>query len=54
MQFDSIAAALAMSGHGAYVWTVALVAVLTIAALLLAPIIAHRRLRAALRRTLEE
>ena len=37
MQFDSLSEALAMGGHGPFVWSVALVAVLVIAGLLLLP-----------------
>ena len=34
VQFDSLAAALAMGGHGAYVWTVYLIAALVVMFLL--------------------
>ena len=43
MQFDSLAAALAMDGHGPYVWTVVVVSVVVIAGLLLAPASSSRR-----------
>ncbi|MEP5764511.1 MAG: heme exporter protein CcmD [Halieaceae bacterium] len=43
MQFDSLAAALAMDGHGAYVWFVALVTFAVIAGLLLLPSLSSRR-----------
>ena len=43
MQFDSLAAALAMDGHGAYVWSVVLVAVLVVLQLLIGPALRSRR-----------
>ena len=43
MQFDSIAAALAMDGHGVYVWAVVVVTVLVSAGLLLLPTLSARR-----------
>ena len=43
MQFDSIAAALSMNGHGAYVWSVYLIAVLVIVFLLFSPVVRARR-----------
>ncbi len=43
MQFDSLAAALAMGGHGAYVWAVAVVTLWVIVYLLLAPVLRSRR-----------
>jgi len=52
--FDSFAAALAMDGHGVYVWLVVAVSVLVIALLLIAPALANRGIlaqqRGALRR----
>ena len=54
MYFDSVAAALAMDGHGAYVWFVYAVVTLVIAWMLLAPVLRGRRIlaqaRAQLRR----
>ncbi len=54
MQFESMAAAWEMGGHGPYVWAVALLTVLVAAWLLLQPVAGSRRLlveqRAALRR----
>jgi heme exporter protein D len=44
MQFDSLAAALAMEGHGAYVWSVYLIAVLVVTFLLLGPVLRSRRI----------
>ena len=44
MQFESVAAALAMDGHGVYVWTVVAVTVVITAAMLLLPGLAARRL----------
>ena len=43
MQFDSMAAALAMDGHGPYVWAVVLVTTAIVAGLLLFPIFSSRR-----------
>ena len=43
MQFDSIAAALAMDGHGIYVWSVVVVSILVTAGLLLQPSLSARR-----------
>ena len=43
MQFDSLAAALAMDGHGVYVWSVVVVSTLIAGALLLLPALAARR-----------
>ena len=43
VQFDSIAAALSMNGHGGYVWSVYLIAVLVIVFLLLSPVLRARR-----------
>ena len=43
MQFDSLAAALAMDGHGAYVWAVVVITTLVIGGLLLLPIRSSRR-----------
>ena len=54
MQFESMAAAWEMGGHGPYVWAVALLTVAVAAWLLLVPVMGSRRLikeqRAALRR----
>ncbi len=44
MQFDSLAAALAMEGHGGYVWTVYVVATLVVLFLLLGPVLRSRRI----------
>ena len=44
MQFDSWAAALAMDGHGVYVWSVYLVALLVVIFLLLGPVLRSRRI----------
>ena len=43
MQFDSLAAVLAMDGHGAYVWAVVAITAMTVAWLLLAPLLRARR-----------
>lgn len=43
MQFDNLAAALNMGGHGAYVWSVVLVSILVVAGLLVLPARASRR-----------
>jgi heme exporter protein D len=44
MQFDSLAAALEMGGHGGYVWSVYLLAVLVVMFLLLGPVLRSRRI----------
>jgi len=44
VQFESIGAALSMNGHGAYVWSVYLIAVLVIVFLLLGPVVRARRI----------
>ncbi|MEJ2531873.1 MAG: heme exporter protein CcmD [Halioglobus sp.] len=44
MYFDSLAAALAMDGHGAYVWSAYAVTLLVLAFLLIAPGRRRRRL----------
>ena len=44
MQFDSLSAALAMDGHGFYVWAVVVVSTVVIAGMLLVPILSSRRL----------
>ena len=58
MYFDSLAAALAMDGHGAYVWTVVLISFLVVLQLLVVPVLRSRRLiieqRGALRREQRE
>jgi heme exporter protein D len=43
VQFDSLSAALAMDGHGTYVWTVALFTLVIVVYLLLAPVLRSRR-----------
>ncbi len=43
MQFDSLAAALAMDGHGPYVWAVVVVTLLLVVGLLVVPSLASRR-----------
>ena len=43
MQFDSLADALHMGGHGVYVWIVVVVSVLVIGGLLLIPALSNRR-----------
>ena len=43
MQFDSLAAAIAMDGHGAYVWTVVFVSAVVITGLLALPSLSSRR-----------
>ena len=45
VQFESVADALAMGGHGPYVWSVYLAASLVVLFLLLAPVRRSRRLR---------
>ena len=49
MYFDSLQAALAMDGHGVYVWTVVVVSVLVCAGLLVVPARSARRFIADLR-----
>ena len=49
MQFDSFSEALAMAGHGGYVWSVYAVALLVILFLLLMPVLRSRRTMARLR-----
>lgn len=44
MQFDSLAAALDMAGHGGYVWSVYGVAIAAVTVLLLGPVLRSRRL----------
>ena len=44
MHFDSFAAALAMDGHGPYVWFVYAVALLVVSWMLLAPVLRSRRI----------
>ncbi len=43
MYFDSLPAALAMEGHGAYVWGSYLVTVAVIAMVVMAPVLRRRR-----------
>ncbi len=43
MQFESLAAAMEMAGHGGYVWSVVVFTVVVIAYLLLAPVLRSRR-----------
>jgi heme exporter protein D len=45
MYFDSVDALLAMDGHGPYVWSVYLLVLAVLGWLVLAPWLAHRRLR---------
>lgn len=49
LQFHSLAEALAMGGHGGYVWTVYGVAALVMGALVARPLLRHARLLATLR-----
>ncbi len=44
VQFDSLAAALEMNGHGGYVWSVYLTAALVVVFLLLGPLLRSRRI----------
>ncbi len=44
MYFDSLTAVFSMDGHGFYVWTAYLVAVIVVAAALIAPVRRRRRL----------
>ncbi len=44
MQFESVAAALAMDGHGAYVWFVFAAAAFVAVALLVIPVVRHGRI----------
>ena len=44
MRFDSLAAAMAMDGHGVYVWFVVAVTLLIVMALLITPIVSNRRI----------
>ena len=44
MYFDSLGSALAMNGHGFYVWTAYLVTITVIALLLIAPMRRRKRL----------
>ena len=46
MQFDSIAAALAMDGHGPYVWAVVFISTVVIVGMLLLPVLSSRRFMA--------
>jgi len=43
MQFESVAAALDMAGHGPYVWAVTLITLAVISGLLLLPVLRSRR-----------
>ena len=43
MQFESMAAALDMAGHGPYVWAVTLIALAVVVGLLLVPTLSARR-----------
>ncbi len=43
MYFDSLQAALHMGGHGFFVWTAYAVTVVTIAAILITPVLRRRR-----------
>lgn len=43
MQFDSLAAALTMDGHGVYVWSVVVICIMLASWLLAAPTLAARR-----------
>ncbi len=45
MQFDSLAAALEMNGHGGYVWSVYLIAALVVLFLLLGPVLRSQRIK---------
>ncbi|MFT4874377.1 heme exporter protein CcmD [Congregibacter sp.] len=49
MYFDSFAAALAMDGHGPYVWSAYALTLVVIALLILLPIVRKRRLLRELR-----
>ena len=50
MQFDSLAAALAMDGHGPYVWAVVAISTVVIVGMLLLPTLSSRRFLAEQRR----
>ena len=54
MHFESFSAALAMEGHGGFVWSVVAISLVIIVSLLLGPILVNRRIqvqqRGALRR----
>lgn len=43
MQFDSLAAALSMDGHGSYVWFIYVSAALVVAWMLITPVLRSRR-----------
>ncbi|MCX2981506.1 heme exporter protein CcmD [Halieaceae bacterium IMCC14734] len=45
MQFDTVAEALNMAGHGAYVWSVYGVSLVAVTVLLLGPVLRSRRLQ---------
>jgi heme exporter protein D len=49
MYFDSLQAALAMDGHGAYVWSAYGITVVVLAIIFLRPLLARRRLLRELR-----
>jgi heme exporter protein D len=44
MQFESIGAAMAMNGHGAYVWPVYMIAFLVVLFLILGPVLRSRHI----------
>ena len=54
MQFDSLADALAMAGHGIYVWSVFSLATITVVALLVLPVLRCRRFMRVQRRRQSE
>ena len=51
MQFDSLSDAIAMGGHGPYVWGAYAFTLVVVMIILLRPIVATRQLRAEIRRT---
>ena len=44
MQFDSLQAALQMDGHGSYVWFVVVVSIVTLALMLIMPVLRKRQI----------
>lgn len=50
MQFESIQAALTMSGHGVYVWSAYAITAAILAGLCFAPVVRMRKIKAEIRR----
>jgi heme exporter protein D len=45
MQFETLGAALDMNGHGGYVWSVYLIALLIVVFLIVGPVLRSRRIK---------